>query len=216
MSGQDPRLPICQSTVGKDFVGDTASLQLDGLRLAYSHDVAGIGVDKVIEECCRNSALGLIDGGATVDPMDVDLSEGRKAFLHLRGLWFVSHMHDHLDRLSEMGENVRGNVEAGLKLTTEQLAWANAARGRMWSFFEEFFRRCVPDGVWNVYSRGTGINGGFQKPVDILGITTSCVHGGKFDILTITSGPSYVFAGQCHDLFSILTELVEHMNLRGG
>ena len=83
MSGQDPRLPMCQSTVGKDFVGDTASLQLDGLRLAYSHDVAGIGVDKEIEECCRNSALGLIDGGATVDPIDVDLSEGRKAFLHL-------------------------------------------------------------------------------------------------------------------------------------
>ena len=141
MSGQDPRLPMCQSTVGKDFVGDTASLQLDGLRLAYSHDVAGIGVDKEIEECCRNSALGLIDAGATVDPMDVDLSEGRKAFLHLRGLWFVSHMHAHLDQLSEMGENVRGNVEAGLKLTTEQLAWANAARGRMWSFFEDFFRR---------------------------------------------------------------------------
>ena len=46
-----------------------------------------------------------------------------------------------MDRLAELGGNVRGNIEAGLKVTTQQVAWAHAVRGRMWAFFERFFER---------------------------------------------------------------------------
>ncbi len=141
MAGPDPRLPARQTVEGRDFVAGVSAVSLEGLRLAYSADVARLGIDPAIEERCRSAALGLSAGGAHVDLVDVDLSEGRKAFLHLRGVWMVAHMRAHMDRIDELGENVRGNIEAGLRVTSEQIAWAHGARGRIWSFFARFFER---------------------------------------------------------------------------
>ncbi len=101
--------------------------------------MVGLGIDPFIEACCQTAALGLADGGSRVELVDIDLSEGRKAFLHLRGVWMVAHMQDRMDHIEEFGDNVRGNVEAGLTVTTEQIAWAHRVRGRIWSFFARFF-----------------------------------------------------------------------------
>ena len=139
MAGPDPRTPLRQPVAGRDFVAAVSGLRLERLRLGYSADVAGLGIDPDIEARCRSAALGLVDGGADVELVDVDLSEGRKAFLHLRGVWMVAHMRGHMDRIDELGDNVRGNIEAGLKVTSEQIAWAHGVRGRIWSFFARFF-----------------------------------------------------------------------------
>ena len=77
--------------------------------------------------------------GGHINP--VDLSEGREAFLHLRGYWMVAHQLRHLDRLDELGDNVAGNVRAGLEVTTRQYAWAEQVRGRIWEYFVGFFER---------------------------------------------------------------------------
>ena len=139
MAGPDARVPLKQPVEGRDFVGGTSELRLEGLRLAYCPDVVGLGIDAPIEERCRSAALGLADGGSRVELVDVDLSEGRKAFLHLRGVWMVAHMQNRMDHFEEFGENVRGNIEAGLKVTSEQIAWAHGVRGQIWSFFARFF-----------------------------------------------------------------------------
>ncbi|MCH2465998.1 MAG: amidase family protein, partial [Gemmatimonadetes bacterium] len=110
-------------------------------RLGYCPDVAGLGIDPGIAEVCRSAALGLETGGAHVEPIEVDFSDARKAFLHLRGVWMVTHMRDLMDRIEEFGDNVRGNVEAGLRVTSEQIAWAHGVRDRIWMFFERFFER---------------------------------------------------------------------------
>jgi amidase len=140
MAGPDPRSPMKQPIEGRDFVGAVADARLDGLRLAYCPDIIGLGIDASVEERCRSAAFGLAGGSAKVEEADVAFSDGRKAFLHLRGVWMVAHMRDHMDRLAELGDNVRGNIEAGLKVTTEQVAWAHAVRGRMWAFFQRFFQ----------------------------------------------------------------------------
>lgn len=139
MAGPDPRSPLKQPTKGRDFVGSVSEARLAGVRLAYCPDIVRLGIDASVEQRCRAAAFGLADGDAMVDPVDLEFSDGRKAFLHLRGVWMVAHMREHMHRLPELGDNVRGNIEAGLRVTTEQVAWAHGVRGRMWAFFERFF-----------------------------------------------------------------------------
>ncbi|HSH75874.1 MAG TPA: amidase family protein, partial [Longimicrobiales bacterium] len=141
MAGPDPRSPMRQPVAGRDFLGGLTEARLEDFRLAYCSDLVGIGIDPVIEAKCRSAALGLGDGGAEVDLVDIDLSEGRQAFLHLRGVWMVVHMRDRMEHIEDFGDNVRGNVEAGLRVTSEQMAWAHSVRDRIWSFFARFFER---------------------------------------------------------------------------
>ena len=138
MAGSDPRSPRSQSIEGRDFSRGIRDLQTDGLRIGYCPDVAGLGIDPEIAEVCRSAALGLETGGADVGQIEVDLSEARKAFLHLRGVWMVTHMRGLMDRIDELGDNVRGNVEAGLRVTSEQIAWAHGVRDQIWMFSDIF------------------------------------------------------------------------------
>lgn len=88
----------------------------------------------------RDATSRLRREGAEVEELDFDLTDVAKAFLHLRGVWFVTHLHEQITHLDRLGDNVRGNVEAGLRVTTEQIAWANGVRGRLWESFELLFR----------------------------------------------------------------------------
>lgn len=133
--------PISQPTAGRDFVADVRANVVQGLRLAYCPDVAGIGIDPDIERVCRQGVFGLRQTGAYVDEVDFDLSFARAAFLAVRGLWFVTQMQPRLDQTTHMGPNVAGNVRAGLETTTQQLGAAETARGHLWHRFREFFER---------------------------------------------------------------------------
>ena len=141
MAGSDSRSPRSQSIQGRDFSSGIREVQIDGLRFGYCPDVAGLGIDPEIAEVCRSAARGLETGGADIEQIEVDLSEARKAFLHLRGVWMVTHMRGLMDRIDELGDNVRGNVEAGLRVTSEQIAWAHGVRDQIWMFFRHFFER---------------------------------------------------------------------------
>ncbi len=133
--------PIAQPAAGRDFVGAVARGAARALRIAYCPDIAGIGIESSIEQSCREAALGLTDIGATVEVIDLDLSEGRQAFLPLRGEWFVNQMFPRLDRQDRFGANVAGNVRSGLSTTTKDLAAAEDFRSRLWHRFRELFER---------------------------------------------------------------------------
>jgi amidase len=94
-----------------------------------------------VERVCRDAAFALRDAGATVDEIEMDLSYGRKAFLALRGLWFVSMLNPHLHKLEEFGINVANNLRAGLATSTEELGAAEQARKRIRARFAELFGR---------------------------------------------------------------------------
>ncbi|HWK88927.1 MAG TPA: amidase family protein, partial [Longimicrobium sp.] len=141
LSGPSEYSPLAQPVRGRDFVGVVRNADPAGLRIAYCPDIAGIGIDEDVERVCREAALSLDAAGATVDEIELDLSYGRKAFLALRGLWFVSMLHPHLDKVDRFGTNVANNIRAGLATTTQEIGAAEAARRRMWETFREFFRR---------------------------------------------------------------------------
>jgi amidase len=54
----------------------------------------------------------------------------------------VGQQYENLARLGEFGSNLQGNVKAGLKVTTRDLAAAEQTRTRVWHRFRELFERC--------------------------------------------------------------------------
>ncbi|MBI4419222.1 MAG: hypothetical protein HY560_00190, partial [Gemmatimonadetes bacterium] len=141
VSGPSPSAPLAQPTQGRDFVAAVRAGVPEGFKLAYCPDIAGIGIDPDIEKVCRDATAELKQIGASVEPIDLDLSFARPAFLALRGLWFVAQMHPRLDQMDRFGVNVANNVRAGFDVTTRDLAAAEAARGRLWSLFRGLFSR---------------------------------------------------------------------------
>lgn len=112
-----------------------------GLRVAYVSDIAGIGVDAEIDAICRAAALRLRDAGAAVEEIGFDVSDGRDPYQTWRGFWMVGQQYENLGRLDRFGPNLKGNVEAGLKLSARDLAAAETRRQDVFHRFRVLFDR---------------------------------------------------------------------------
>jgi amidase len=110
-----------------------------GLRIAYAPDIAGIGVDAEINGICRSAAKRLADLGARVEETTFDVSDGRDPYQTLRGAWMVGQRFEHLARFEEFGENLKGNVKRGLKVTALDLAAAEHERQEVFHRFRLLF-----------------------------------------------------------------------------
>jgi amidase len=139
--GPDPEAPLAQPVDGRDFVTAAARGMEPGSRIAYVADIAGIGVDPAIEHACRTAAFDLAGVGATVEEIELDLTEARRAFIALRGYWMIAQQHTRLEHLDAFGANVAGNIRLGLDVTTARLGEAEHVRGRLWHRFRELFTR---------------------------------------------------------------------------
>ena len=141
MAGNSPFAPLAQPHEGRDFVAAILRGVPRRTRVAYCGDIAGIGVDPVVERVCREGALALGDTVAHVEELDLDLSFARPAFLALRGYWFAAQHYTRLDRAEEFGVNVANNVRAGLSTDMRTFAAAELARGKLWHVMRGLFER---------------------------------------------------------------------------
>ncbi len=112
-----------------------------GLRIAYASDIAGIGVDREIDEICGAAALRLADAGGHVERVMFDVSDGREPYLAWRGAWMVGQQFANLARIEEFGDNLKDNVKSGLAITTRELAAGEQARLSIFHRFRELFER---------------------------------------------------------------------------
>ena len=112
-----------------------------GLRVAYVSDIAGIGVDAEIDSICRAAAQRLRDAGAAVEEIAFDVSDGRGPYQAWRGLWMVGQQYANLSELERFGQNLRGNVQAGLKVTAIDIAAAEQKRLEVFHRFRMLFER---------------------------------------------------------------------------
>ncbi|CAN5724969.1 amidase [soil metagenome] len=135
-----PASPLSHGRWADDLVASVRRGDPTQLRLAYCRDIGAIGVDPEIQAVCDSAVLALQSAGARVDLIDFDLSGARQAYLALRGLWFVSQLYPYLDQIDSFGSNVSSNLQAGLEVTTHQLAAAEGERRRMWERFQTLFR----------------------------------------------------------------------------
>lgn len=112
-----------------------------GLRVAYVSDIAGIGVDDEIDAICRDAAQRLREAGALVEEIAFDVSDGRDPYQTWRGVWMVGQQYANLSCLDDFGPNLRGNVQAGLKLTATDIAAAEVTRQQVFQRFRALFER---------------------------------------------------------------------------
>lgn len=138
-AGPSPLAPLSQPTKGRDFVTAVKEARLDDLKIAYSPDITGVGVDRSVQDVCRAAITRLSQQGAQIDETNFSLAEFRQAFQDLRGLWMVGWQDRDLHRIERMGENLRNNVNYGLSLNSRQLAAACRARGEAWHKMRGFF-----------------------------------------------------------------------------
>jgi amidase len=111
------------------------------LRIAYVSDIAGIGVESEIDTICRDAAAALERLGAKVEHIEFDASGGRAAYQTWRGFWMVGQQYQRLAQINEFGPNLKGNVEAGLKLTALDFAKAEHQREEIFHQFRKLFDR---------------------------------------------------------------------------
>jgi amidase len=112
-----------------------------GLRIGYASDIAGIGVDSEIDAICRKAAERLREAGAVVEELAFDVSDGREPYQTWRGAWMVGQQFARLSEIERFGENLKGNVKAGLKVTALELARAEQTRIAVYHRFRDLFER---------------------------------------------------------------------------
>src|SRR5580700_10475403 len=136
---------ISPISVAPPWQNSTAALKrggdIKGLRVAYVSDIAGIGVEPEVDAICRGAAVTLQKLGAEVEQIDFDVSVGRAAYQTWRGFWMVGQQYQRLSQIGEFGPNLRGNVEAGLKLTALDYAAAEQVREGIFHRFRKLFER---------------------------------------------------------------------------
>ena len=140
MSGVSGKSPLSFVPPWKSAHALVASISdLRGVRVAYAPDLAGIGVDAEIEYICRVAAKTLALAAAVVEEIEFDLSDGRDAFLALRGEAMVGNHLERLDRLGELGPNLAGNIRDGLALRVVDIARAERKRAEIWHRWRALF-----------------------------------------------------------------------------
>jgi amidase len=142
MTGLSPMTPL-STPQPWESAHDIVSGQRDlsGLRVAYVADIAGIGIDDGIAAVCRAAALGLTATGTKVEQTDFDLSSFREAFITLRGESMVGNHLTRLDKLDQLGANLRGNIELGLDVSIMDIARAEHLRAECWHRWRQLFER---------------------------------------------------------------------------
>jgi amidase len=112
-----------------------------GLRIAYTSDIAGIGVEAEIDAVCRAAARRLEQTGAVVEDIAFDVADGREPYQVWRGIWMVGQHFANLARLETFGENLKGNIKSGLKITALEIAAAEQRRQQVFHRFRALFER---------------------------------------------------------------------------
>jgi amidase len=143
MIGDDDGLaPISVIPPWKSVAAMVAQVRdLKGLRIGYAPDIAGLGIDPEIGAACRSAAMCLNDCGAIVEEMEFSVADGLEAYLVLRGLTMAVRFFESLHELEKFGPNLKGNIEAGSKLTIGDVAGAERKRAELWHRWRRLFER---------------------------------------------------------------------------
>jgi amidase len=114
---------------------------LKNVRVAYAADIAGVGIDPAIGTACHKAAKRLVECGAAVEEVQFSLADGRDAYIVLRGVTMVARFFEFLHDVERFEPNLKGNIEAGLKLESSDIAGAERKRAELWNRWRSLFER---------------------------------------------------------------------------
>jgi amidase len=115
---------------------------LRGVRLAYAPSIGPTGIDPEVARICRDAACGLERHGASIEEVAFDLSDGREAFITLRGEAMVGNHLTRLGELDRLNPSLAGNIRLGLGVQILDIARAEHKRAEIWQRWRALFERC--------------------------------------------------------------------------
>jgi amidase len=139
MSGEHPADPLSLPALPTSFLSAARS-GAKPKRVAYSPDLGITPVDPEVAAVTRKAAARFAEAGAIVEEAHPDLREAHECFHVLRAFYFAVTKAELLRNKRELLKpEVIWNIEAGLKLTVEQLERAEAQRVAMVERTRKFF-----------------------------------------------------------------------------
>ena len=129
MAGSDAADPLSLEAPARPFLESAGRPSLPA-RVAYSADLGITPVAPDVREACERAVERLEAAGVAVERVDPAIGEAPEAFQVLRALGFVSSMEElHETDVHRLKPDIVWNIEQGLALTPQRIAWAERARG---------------------------------------------------------------------------------------
>jgi amidase len=142
MVGLDPLWPLSAAPPWRSALEIVEQAQdAKKVRIAYTSDIARLGVDREIDDVCRSAVRALESEGAAVEEIAFDATDGIDAYKTLRGEWMVGQQLERMEMLERFGPNLAGNIRDGLKLSVRDTACAENVREKVWRRFRDLFGR---------------------------------------------------------------------------
>jgi amidase len=139
--GPDPRVPIALSETGDAF-HPIHPLDLGAMRIALAPDLGGLPVERAIRDAVLALGKKLERAGANVELACPDLRDAREIFHVLRANSFRARFRELTKaQRATLKDTIVWNLEAGERLTTDDLDRAWAARAALYRRVAEFFGR---------------------------------------------------------------------------
>jgi Asp-tRNA(Asn)/Glu-tRNA(Gln) amidotransferase A subunit family amidase len=139
MAGSDACDPLARPLVSSSY-GEIEAVDLLQLRAAFSEDLGfarvDYGVRRTFQKCMDRVAplFGLCE------PRDPEMQEASRVFWLIRGLHYLAaQLENYRLHRDLLGPNVVSNVEAGLAMKPEDIAWAHAECTRIYRRLQKFF-----------------------------------------------------------------------------
>lgn len=139
MAGNHPSDPL-SGPIDQNIFGTVEDIDLSRLRVAWSTDLGCVPVDHHLARLFEERIGMLASSFKSCERRDPDMADALDVFWVIRGVSFLAGRLDaYKNHRDKLGPNIISNVEAGLKMTAEEIAWAHARQTKIYRRFQEFF-----------------------------------------------------------------------------
>lgn len=139
MAGSDSCDPL-SAPLNAVALAQPEAVDLSSLRVGVSEDLGFAEIDQGIREVFRDRVAGFSHLFHECANRDPQMHQASEVFWLIRGLHFLTahaeKYHQHRDLL---GPNVVGNVEKGLQMKAEEIAWAYGECTNIYRRFQRYF-----------------------------------------------------------------------------
>jgi amidase len=141
IAGPDSRAPLSINEPGERFARPLGR-SFKGVRVAWFKDLGGAPFDPRVRTVVDGHRATFESLGCIVEQAEPDFAPAEIAFRTLRA-WnsantYGERLHEHPDAFKD---TLKGEIEAGLRLTGMDLARAETAHGQLWRRFQAFLEK---------------------------------------------------------------------------
>jgi len=147
MAGPDDRAPLSYEVDPRQFLGAVRAPSVKGWRIAWTVDLDGLVlVDDEVRAVFEHAVSAFRSLGARVEAACPDMSDVPEIVRLTRGLLMVARHADKLpEHRAELQAGLVENTEAGLALSSREIAEGELLRTRQWQRVREFLE---PRDLW--------------------------------------------------------------------